>query len=76
VSGDAPARAPGTITLDEKEYFEAPGFAFLVFHNINSPSCGRLQMMQSGEWLMASDDVLITGRDSSARLPPACCAVW
>ncbi len=60
--------APGPIALNDKEYFEAPGFAFLVFHNAYSPSRGGLQMMQNGEWLMASDDLLITGRDSSARL--------
>jgi hypothetical protein len=60
--------APGVIALNDKEYFEAPGFSFLVYHNAYSPTRGGLQMMQNGEWLMASDDLLITGRDSSARL--------
>jgi hypothetical protein len=60
--------APAGIVLNEKEYFEAPGFAFLVYHNAYSPSRGGVQMMQNGEWLVASDDVLITGVDSSARI--------
>jgi hypothetical protein len=60
--------APPAIVLNEHEYFEAPGFAFLVFHHAYSPSRGGFQMMQNGEWLLASDDVLITGRDASPRL--------
>src|SRR5215831_7283768 len=60
--------APPAIVLNEQEYFEAPGFAFLVFHNAYSPSRGGFQMMQNGEWLMASDDVVITGLDSG-RMP-------
>src|SRR5690348_448571 len=60
--------APPAIVLNEQEYFEAPGFAFLVFHNAYSPSRGGFQMMQNGEWLMASDDLLITGRDASPQL--------
>ncbi|HYW46507.1 MAG TPA: glycoside hydrolase family 9 protein [Bryobacteraceae bacterium] len=60
--------APGAIALGEKEYFEAPGFAFLVYHNAGSLTRGGLQMMQNGEWLLASDDLQVTGRDSSTRL--------
>jgi hypothetical protein len=59
--------APGSITLNEKEYFEAPGFVFLVDHNVYGGPRGGLQMMQNGEWLMGSDDPLISGRDSSGR---------
>jgi len=60
--------APGAITLNEKEYFEAPGFVFLVFHNTDPGTRGGLQMMQNGEWLMASDNVQFTGTDSPGRL--------
>ena len=60
--------APRAIALNEKEYFEAPGFVFLVYHNAGSLTRGGLQLMQNGEWLLASDDLLITGRDSSPRL--------
>jgi hypothetical protein len=51
--------------LNEREYFEAPGFAFLVFHNCDAATRGGLQMMQNSEWLMASDNVQFTGPDSS-----------
>jgi hypothetical protein len=57
--------ARGAITLNEREYFEAPGFAFLVFHNSEAATRGGLQMMQNGEWLMASDNVQFTGPDPS-----------
>jgi hypothetical protein len=56
----------GRIVLTEKEYFEAPGFGLLVYHNNDSSNRGGLQMMQNGEWLLASD-LLIGGRDSSSR---------
>ena len=59
--------ASGTISLTEKEYFEGPGFVFLVYHNAGSLTRGGLQMMQNGEWLLASDDVLIAARDSAGR---------
>ncbi len=59
--------AAGSITLNEKEYFEAPGFVFLVDHNVSAGPRGGLQMMQNGEWLLGSDDPLITGRNSSGR---------
>ncbi len=56
----------GRIALAEKEYFEGPGFVFLVYHNTDSGSRGGLQMMQNGEWLLTSD-LLIGGRDSPSR---------
>ena len=52
---------------ERKGYFEAPGFAFLVFHNTDPGTRGGLQMMQNGEWLMSSDNVC----NSRARTPPA-----
>jgi hypothetical protein len=56
----------GRIVLAEKEYFEGSGFVFLVYHNTDPGTRGGLQMMQNGEWLLASD-LLIGGRDSSSR---------
>ncbi len=56
----------GRIVLAEKEFFEGPGFVFLIYHNNDSSMRGGLQMMQNGEWLLASD-LLIGGRDSSSR---------
>jgi len=64
----SPAGAPGAIALNDREYFEAPGFAFLIFHNTDPGTRGGLQMMQNGEWLMSSDNVQFVSRDSSARL--------
>jgi len=71
----APSQAPdqrsaapktGRIELAEKEYFEGPGFVFLVYHNNDSGNRGGLQMMQNGEWLLASD-LLIAGQGSRSR---------
>ncbi len=56
------------IALTGKEYFEGPGFVFLVYHNNYSGMQGGLQMMQNGERLLDSGGVLISGRDSSVRL--------
>jgi hypothetical protein len=66
-TGNCLRAASGAITLNDKEYFEAPGFVFLVDHNVSSGPRSGLQMMQRGEWLMGSDAPLITGRDSSGR---------
>ena len=59
--------APGGITLNDKEYFEAPGFVFLVDHNVYAGPRGGLQMMQNGEWLLGSDDPLLIGSGSPGR---------
>ncbi len=56
------------IVLNEKEYFEGPGFFFLLYHNNYSGMQGGLQMMQNGERLLDSGSLLISGRDSSVRL--------
>jgi endoglucanase len=62
------ARDPAErIVLTEKEYFEGPGFVFLVYHNNYSGMQGGLQMIQKGERLLDSGGVHLTARDSSAR---------
>lgn len=63
----APARAP-RIVLNEKEYFEGPGFFFLAYHNNYSGMQGGLQMAQNGERLLDSGALVISGRDSATRL--------
>lgn len=60
--------APGRIALNEKEYFEGPGFVFLVYHNNYSGMQGGLQMIQNGERLLDSGRLVISGRDGSTRL--------
>ncbi len=55
--GAASPSQPGAsenIRLTEKEYFEGPGFVFLVFHNHNSGMQGGLQIIQKGERLLDS----------------------
>lgn len=54
------AAAAAEITLNEKEYFEAPGFFFLVFHNNYLVGYqGGLQMVQNGERLLDSGDIYV-----------------
>lgn len=57
------------IGLNEKEYFEAPGFSFLVFHNnYQVGHQGGLQMIQNGERLLDSGDLFLApkiGRDEA-----------
>ena len=48
------------IGLNEKEYFEAPGVSFLVFHNnYQVGHQGGLQMIQNGERLLDSGDLFL-----------------
>ncbi len=59
------------IILNEKEYFEAPGFVCLVCHNDASGTRGGLQIMQRGELLTGSEIAISGGRGSgrvSARV--------
>src|ERR1035437_180984 len=56
----------GTIKLTEKEYFEGPGFVFLVFHN-HSAMEGGLQIIQKGERLLDSGSLLLTPKGGAAR---------
>ncbi len=60
--------ATGRIVLTDKEYFEAPGFFFLMYHNNYSGMQGGLQMIQNGERLLDSGALQVSGRDSSVRV--------
>ena len=61
----ATAAAPAQITLNEKEYFEGPGFFFLAFHNNYMPGYqGGLQMVQNGERILDSGDLYVRLRHS------------
>jgi hypothetical protein len=62
-----PRRDVGRIVLTEKEYFEGPGFIFLVFHNNYSGMQGGLEMILNGERLLDSGGVLLAGRGGSGR---------
>jgi hypothetical protein len=55
-----PAWCQTKIALNEKEYFEAPGFSFLMFHNNYQMGYqGGLQMIQNGERLLDSGDLFL-----------------
>jgi endoglucanase len=55
-----------TITLNEKEYFSAPGFSFLVFHNnYQVGKQGGLQLIQQDERLLDSGDLLLVPKEGS-----------
>ncbi len=63
-AGVCAAQAPATIVLNEKEYFSAPGFSFLMFHNnYQVGHQGGLQMIQNGERLLDSGDLLLMRKD-------------
>ncbi|MGE5646915.1 MAG: glycoside hydrolase family 9 protein [Acidobacteriota bacterium] len=52
--------ADSQIKLNEKEYFEAPGFSFLVFHNnYQVGHQGGLQMLQREDRLLDSGDLFL-----------------
>lgn len=54
------------IVLNEKEYFEGPGFSFLLFHNNYQVGFqGGLQMIQNGERLLDAGDLLLVPRSGS-----------
>jgi hypothetical protein len=54
------AAPPAKISLNDKEYFEAPGFSFLLFHNNYQVGYqGGLQMIQQGERLLDAGDLLL-----------------
>lgn len=57
------ASAGGLIRLNEKEYFEGPGFSFLVFHNNYQVGYqGGLQMIQHEERLLDSGDFYLISK--------------
>lgn len=54
------------ITLNEMEYFSAPGFAFLLFHNnYQVGHQGGLQMIQHEERLLDTGDLLLMAREGT-----------
>ncbi len=62
------AAASDRIVLNDKEYFEAPGFSFLLFHNNYQVGYqGGLQMIQNGERLLDSGDLYLVPKAGSAR---------
>ena len=62
-----PRDGAGKIVLTGKEYFEGPGFIFLVFHNNYSGMQGGLEMILNGERLLDSGGLLLTGKNGSGR---------
>lgn len=61
-AGQEPAESE-RIRLNSKEYFAAPGFSFLVFHNDYQVGFqGGLQMIQNGERILDSGDFYIIPR--------------
>ena len=62
--------AKEAIVLNEKEYFEGPGFSFLVFHNNYQVGFqGGLQMIQNGERILDSGDLLLTPKSGGLEGP-------
>jgi hypothetical protein len=60
--------AQAQIKLGPKEYFEAPGFAFLAFHNNYMVGYqGGLQMILHGERVLDSGDLWIAPKSGPAR---------
>lgn len=59
------------ITLNEKEYFEAPGFSFLVFHNNYQIGYqGGLQMIENGERILDSGDLMLVPKPGQQAATP------
>jgi endoglucanase len=57
------------IRLNAKEYFSAPGFSFLMFHNNYQVGFqGGLQMIQNGERILDSGDFYAFPREGEERL--------
>jgi hypothetical protein len=71
VAAVAALAAGPQIAINEKEYFEGPGFSFLVFHNNYQVGYqGGLQMIQQEERLLDSGDLFLDpprGGESFAR---------
>jgi len=63
-----PCIAEDGIALNEKEYFEGPGFSFLVFHNNYQVGYqGGLQMILNDERVLDSGDLLLTPKQGQQR---------
>ncbi|HTV54840.1 MAG TPA: glycoside hydrolase family 9 protein, partial [Terriglobia bacterium] len=64
-----PAEGEG-IRLDAEEYFSAPGFSFLLFHNNYQVGFqGGLQMIQNGERILDSGDFYLIPKSGASRPP-------
>jgi endoglucanase len=62
----------GPIRLNDQEYFEAPGFSFLVFHNNYLEGYqGGLQLIQNGERLLDSGELFLVERGGNRVDLPA-----
>lgn len=59
------AAAAPRISVNDKEYFEAPGFYFLLYHNNYAGMQGGLEMMQNGERVLDQGSLLISGREGT-----------
>lgn len=58
-AGGTVAQQTSGITLNGEQYFEAPGFSFLVFHNNYQVGYqGGLQLIENGERVVDSGDVM------------------
>lgn len=56
--------AAARIVLNQQEYFEAPGFSFLLFHNDYQVGYqGGLQMIENGERVLDSGDLLLVPKN-------------
>jgi hypothetical protein len=73
-----PCVAEEGIKLNEKEYFEGPGFSFLLFHNNYQVGFqGGLQMILHDERVLDSGDLFLVPKqgqerpDTVTRLPSA-----
>jgi len=71
VAPTALATAPSRIMLNEKEYFEGPGFSFLVFHNNYQIGYqGGLQMIENGERVLDSGDLMLVPKPGQQGATP------
>jgi hypothetical protein len=60
--------AAGQIALNDKEYFEGPGISFLLFHNNYMGGYqGGLQLVQNGERILDTGDLLLTTKRGVAN---------
>jgi endoglucanase len=63
-----PCLAEDGIALNEKEYFEGPGFSFLVFHNNYQVGFqGGLQMILNDERVLDSGDLLLVPKEGQVH---------
>lgn len=64
------AQSHAQITLNQKEYFEGPGVKFLLFHNNYIGGFqGGLQLVQNGERILDTGNILLKSRPGTAARP-------